>query len=257
MWCKHCRQDVPGVSLPDQAGVRCAQCGRATTVDERPARNAEKISNVAESGIDLGDVRASSPHAPQFDVWKFDQEIRQWQARLGRTMRVDRPRDPAPIASREPQLRIHQSHGAVPRRHKRPVRKSDRSPLAALLVLTMGMMTFLAGGAMIGASLAWQQPDLWNRGLPLAIAGQVGILLALSLQLERLWTTSRYTARKLKEVDAQLQQLGQTGDAQRYLHSSQASGLLNQMAQQPSSHVLLADLKGQLDRLAGNAERQR
>ena len=110
---------------------------------------------------------------------------------------------------------------------------------------------------MIGVSLARQEPDLWNRGLPLAIAGQVGILLALSLQLERLWTTSRYTARKLKDVDAQLQQLGHSAEAQRHLQASQASGLLSQMAQQPSSHVLLADLKGQLDRLAGDAARQR
>lgn len=121
-----------------------------------------------------------------------------------------------------------------------------------LFVLSLGVATFLVGGALVAGSFVLERPDLWSRGLPLAIAGQVGILLALALQLERLWAASRSTARKLNEVDEQLEQLGRHAE---YLRGPLVQDLMGRAGRPSSSHVMLSDLKDQLDRLASSIAR--
>lgn len=250
MWCKHCRQDVPGMSSPNQSGVRCTQCGR--TAADADAANAARLSELADSGIDLGASSSAQPQSAAFDQWKFDQEVRQWQSKLGRQVRFDRPR-PEPVrASRQPQWQAHAAHSAVPRPHRRRSSVPKRSSGAVLFVLSLGMLTFIAGGALVAGSFVLDRPDLWSRGLPLAIAGQVGILLALALQLERLWASSRSTVRKLNEVDAQLEQLGRNADL---LHSPTLHDYFGHATRPASPHMMLADLKGQLDRIADSIAR--
>lgn len=251
MWCKHCRQDVPGVSSPNQSGVRCTQCGR-TSADPQDAASAARLSDLAENGIDLGAARGAKPQASQFDEWKFDQEVRQWQSKLGRQVRFDRPRPGQARANRQPQWHAHAAHSSVPRPHRRRNSVPKRSSGAVLFVLSLGMLTFIAGGALVAGSFVLDRPDLWSRGLPLAIAGQVGILLALALQLERLWVSSRSTVRKLNDVDAQLEQLGRNADM---LHSPALHDYYAHSARPSSPHVMLADLKGQLDRIADSIAR--
>lgn len=167
-------------------------------------------------------------------------------------MRVDRPRQNQPRSNRQPQWNAHAAHSAVPRPHRRRKQVPKRSPGAVLFVLSLGMLTFIAGGVLVAGSFVLDRPDLWSRGLPLAIAGQVGILLALALQLERLWVSSRSTVRKLNDVDAHLEQLGRHADL---LHGSTSHDYYAHLARQSSPHVMLADLKGQLDRIASSIAR--
>ena len=56
-------------------------------------------------------------------------------------------------------------------------------------------------------SLAANRNDLWSVGLPLALAGQVGLVLGLLLQLDGISASSRRTEQTLTDLDSQLGEL--------------------------------------------------
>src|SRR5262249_37993020 len=99
-------------------------------------------------------------------------------------------------------------------------------------------------------SLATGRADLWSLGMPITLGGQFALLLGLLLQLESLWEGNRNTVDKLDEVDDRLDDLKQTATLLSSSHSSQAQAIYVRMAGGASPHLLLADLKGQLDLLA-------
>ncbi len=86
--------------------------------------------------------------------------------------------------------------------------------------------------------------------MPIALAGQVGLLLGLVLQSERIWHNSRYAVGKLDHVDSQLHKLKQTTSMLGVTHGSAAQAFYAHLADEADPHLLLADLKGQIDLLA-------
>ncbi len=101
------------------------------------------------------------------------------------------------------------------------------------------------------------RPELWTIGLPVAIGGQIALLIGLILQLERLWHDSRHAADRLKAVDEQLHDLKTTTTLLGTGHASPGGAFYAHMADGAGPHLLLTDLKGQLDLLAlkiGNEE---
>ena len=86
--------------------------------------------------------------------------------------------------------------------------------------------------------------------MPITVVGQAGLLLGLILQLERIWQGNRYTAHKLEHVDKQLDDLRQTASILGMSHSSASQAFYSHLTQGASPHILLADLKGQMDLLA-------
>jgi hypothetical protein len=236
------------------------RCGKPLTESAGLAGESTGLSDAAAHGIDLSESAPAQPATSALDDWKFDQEMRQWQARLGRQWRVDAPVGNSGAAmqpaSRQPQWHAHAGHAAVPRPHRRRRAAPRRSSPVVLLVLTIGMVTFLTGGGLVACSLVLDRPELWSRGLPLAIAGQVGILLGVALQLERLRHASDRAARQLKQVDAQLEQIGRATDVLSATHVPPAPGFYSHLADQTSPQRMLADLQGQLNLLAGSLGRK-
>ena len=94
------------------------------------------------------------------------------------------------------------------------------------------------------------RPELWSIGLPVAIGGQIVLLMGLVLQIDRLWSDNRVAVDKLNDVDNQIGELKATTTL---LGTSQGAGggvFYSHFAGGGSPQLLLADLKGQLDLLA-------
>ena len=121
----------------------------------------------------------------------------------------------------------------------------------------LGVSAFIAGGALLGSAYVLQRDDLWSLGMPITVAGQVCLLLGLVLQLERLRQGSRYAAEKLSEVDRRLSDLNQATRMLGVTHGSASQAFYAHMAEGASPHLLMADLKGQLDLLAVRMSQRR
>jgi hypothetical protein len=87
--------------------------------------------------------------------------------------------------------------------------------------------------------------------LGLALGGQGTLILGLALVVSRLWRHSRYAAGKLQDVHARLGQLQHTAEI---LTTTRTGGgapaFYADLARSASPHMLLANLKGQLDQLS-------
>jgi hypothetical protein len=255
MWCPQCGQEVPGVTLSMSGRMTCARCGGPVGPNDAQGRRGAGLADAAAHGVDLGAPTARHSH---YEDWRLDQQVRDVQAKAGRWHRVDRRAAP-PMAASPPAPHWH----AYPRRARPPKRgrkragPGRRSSLVAWAVLALGLTAFACGIALLVVSLLEQRQDLWNLGIPVAVGGQVGLLLGLALQLERIWQNSRDAVRKLDEVDTQLTELERTTSMMHVTHGSAAQAFYAHMAHDAPPAVLLADLKGQLDLLAEEVARRR
>jgi hypothetical protein len=111
-------------------------------------------------------------------------------------------------------------------------------------------MSLVCGAVLLGWGKWEARADLWDLGLPIALAGQFGLLLGLVLQLDHLWRDSRQTAKQLDTVGEQLHDLHQAAAMLGTTHTPSAQAFYTHLAEGANPHLLLADLKGQLDLLA-------
>lgn len=268
MWCKTCRQDVPGRASFDEGGYACARCGSTLAAD--PALlTATLTANLLDQGIDLA---AQDEPAPQLapppcslDDWEVEDQLRQ----ADRALR-QRPRMGVRTASSEknyrfdpPQIRLEPlGMAAAPR----GTQQSEPSPRArkarrsgsrlGMLATSLGFTGFACGGVLLGWAWLEDRPELWNLGLPITLVGQCLMLVGLLLQLERLWRSGGDTADKLQEVDLQLYDLQHAARALSTSEAGPARAFYTHYSAGASPHVLLADLKGQFDLLAEQLHRR-
>ena len=92
--------------------------------------------------------------------------------------------------------------------------------------------------------------ELWNIGLPVALVGQIALLVGLVLQLDRLWRDSREAAAKLDNVDEQLHDLKAATTLLGTAQGPAATTFYSHFAGGASPQLLLTDLKSQIDLLA-------
>jgi hypothetical protein len=116
--------------------------------------------------------------------------------------------------------------------------------------MSIGLMGFCCGGVLLGWSFLAGRADLWNLGIPIAVGGQIALLIGLVLQLERIWQNNRYAVEKLDEVDERLADMHHSQALLQVNHGSAAQAFYAHMADGANPSMLLADLKGQLDLLA-------
>jgi len=228
MWCKQCRQDVPALPSADKQNYCCPRCGETICVES------------------------------SYDGWEMDEQLRHAE----RVLQINkvRGREAESIYRREAS-RFDLPHAGPAAWHvpaasppkERTTCAADRgSVLGAFtwLALSLGTASFVCGGILLGWSLATGRQELWTVGLPVALAGQVALLVGLVLQLDRLWHDNRAAAAKLDNVDQQLHELK---TATTLLSTSQgpaASVFYSHFAGGAGPQLLLTDLKSQIDLLA-------
>jgi hypothetical protein len=116
--------------------------------------------------------------------------------------------------------------------------------------LSFGVMALVFGGVLLAWSYWSGRPELWTLGLPFALGGQAGLILGLVLQLDGLWQSNHDAAAALTELDEQIDELRQATSLLATSHSGHAQSFYYHLAEGASPHMLLSDLKGQLDLLA-------
>jgi hypothetical protein len=262
MWCKQCRQDVPGV--PSKTGrTRCLRCGTFFAA-EAPAEEFPHVDGVrlmAEHGLELGE-KEKPRLRPEFDFddWDLDPDLRAFKNAQNAFKRAAVPTTEHPLGGSpfEQQWTLHGYPQPTPYAphywpEAQPTMASDRGKRAswlAWMIMSLGFMAFACGGVLLAWSFVSGRQDLWNWGMPAAIGGQIALLIGLVLQLERIWQNNRYAVEKLDEVDERLADIKHTQSMMSVNHGSASQAFYSHMAEGASPSLLLADLKGQLDLLA-------
>jgi hypothetical protein len=264
MWCKQCQQDVPGLFSAEAGSYCCSRC-KAELSD--PATG--PVSDADREPIDfhaLPDAGCGGEDPPRLDEgWDLEERLR----RVERLLRIDRGSHGIGSGSQrkgdchQRAIRIDAAHDAGPQWHFPKAAKAKaarkqagsraatgpRMPVLTWTALTLGLMAFTCGGVLLGWSAATERQDLWTIGMPIAVAGQVVLLIGLVLQLDRLWHDTRHNARKLHHVDEQLQDLN-TATTLLCRDSAGSRSFYAHMGSGASPQLLLADMKSQLDLLA-------
>lgn len=111
-------------------------------------------------------------------------------------------------------------------------------------------MTFAFGAVLLVWSFWMDRADLWQLGMPFTLAGQAALVIGLALQLDGLWRSNQSTAETLGELDNQLDELRRATTLLSTSHSGPSQSFYSHMASGAGPHLLLADLKSQLDLLA-------
>lgn len=127
---------------------------------------------------------------------------------------------------------------------------SGGSQLFAWFVVIVGILALGSGVGLIAWSLSTKQMQHWNLALGLATGGQGALILGLVLVISRLWRSSRYAATKLQDVYARLGHVQQAAESLAASRSAGAPAFYADLVRGASPHVLLANLKGQVDQLA-------
>jgi hypothetical protein len=127
---------------------------------------------------------------------------------------------------------------------------SAGSQVIAWLIVTIGVLALAGGIGVIAWSLSTSQMLYWNYALGLALAGQGTLIFGLILVISRLWRSSRYSAAKLQDVHVRLGQLQQSSETFAATRTGGAPAFYADLVRGASPHVMLANLKGQVDQLA-------
>jgi hypothetical protein len=248
----------------DPANVVCPRCKNALDVSstESVPDFAEIGAATSPDGFDAGDFDArrglrSSPDGDEYPEWDWDFEFssfdpwlddspsRQQPAAAATTRRAPSD-DSGPNAGQRfvlppaPQMRILSTAPAL----------ASQSNWIAWLVISSGVMLFMCGGVLLGWSFFSEQALLWRVGLPATLFGQALLIAGLVLQLESLWHVHRQTSQSLRKLGGELKQLEHATTMLASTHSTAAQSFYVHLAERASPHLLLADLKGQLDVLA-------
>ncbi len=252
MWCPHCREDVPAVANIDRRAYTCPRCGEELRGADSPP----------PAPVDTTDS-TDDEFMPHFDSWELEERLRHIQ----RMVRLEKPEGDSAPPNAERHFRLDATHQGPSGWHlptpqpklapERPARTSSFSLLlsVAWTILLLATTAIVCGGILMGWSLLGGRPELWSIGLPTAIGGQVALLLGLVLQMDRLRDEGRSTAEKLESVDETLHDLKTTTTVLGTGSNSPSGHFYAHMVDGAGPHVLLSDLKSQLDLLAWKLSR--
>jgi hypothetical protein len=258
MWCRKCQQDVPGLAAAADGRLSCPRCRTELPLPSTAAkaRRRKLPAREAADGPAEKPAPAYSMLPPDIMDWEAEERLRHIERVLGR--KAADPKDDK--AYRREAARFDLPHaqaagwhpGLKPQPAPAPAPTRTASGLggAGWLALALGTMAFVCGGVLMGWSLVTGRQQLWTIGLPITLGGQIGLLVGLVLQLERIWRDSRRAAAKLDTVDEQLHDLKTTATLMGTGGNTPGSTFYAHLAHGASNELLLTDLKGQLDLLA-------
>jgi len=252
----------------------CTRCGEP--IGSLPAQWA----SVSDLGIDLGELalpvhaaesplssgsvkRSTSNAAARAEAWQWelDQELHDVRRLLKRRgtdaakieWRIDAAEEAPPPVLQVPAARPCPAE-AKPLRQPAVVQREAPGPSSrplsplAWLILMAGLTASCCGGALMAWSVLSGRDELWSQGVPILIAGQVALFMALVAMLLRLGRHSQLAAARIAEMDGQLSALNSASPGES-AHISQHPFYVH-LAEGAAPQALLSDLKDQLDLLA-------
>ncbi len=263
MWCSTCQQDVPLQPSPGSGELSCPRCSTELR------RQATGVGSDKAAGVaGAGETPSGQPAGSRFDSWECDEQLRHIERRLHASGHGDEQAkarvrqeiarlDPPHVGTSawhmpKPGSKPDRQPGSKPHRRRQRRRTSGRKTTGSLAwtALSLGTMVLVCGAILLLWAVLSDRGELWAIGLPTAIVGQVVLLVGLVLQTDRLWRDNRTAAAKLDRVDVQLHELRATTTLMGTGGASPGSAFYSHLAGGASPHLLLNDLKGQLDLLA-------
>ena len=240
MSCSSCQPDAASVGSTDAATGPCTRCETVLAADRLQVSSRSRL-----------------PTLPG-DDWQLEAELRSVHRLVESLRGPERFDEAAPL--RSPHLpRVGAAlPGLTEPKVAARIEGRNQSSTAAWISLSLGLATFACGGVLLAWSLLADRPDLWPIGLPIALAGQAGLIVGLVLQLEGLWRSSRQTEKTLSALDDELDRVRHATTLLSSTKSPSAQSFYVHLAEGAQPQLLLADLKGQLDLLAqqmGNGRR--
>jgi hypothetical protein len=224
-------------------------------------------ANLRAIASDADDSATGSDRAapPFYDGWELEEQLRHIERLLsGAKHHSGRHHD----ASRQPSARVDPPHAGPVGWHPSAAKKRSNVPttgsvasqsalaLFTSLALLAGTMAFVCGGILLGWSLFTGREELWTVGLPIALGGQIFLVVGLLLQLDRIWHDSRQASAKLENLGEQFRRLQSIGSTLRSDPASPGGAFYSHAASGASPELLLSDLKSQLDLLARKIGKQ-
>ena len=276
MWCSSCRQDVPALASALEAGLFCARCQSELPRDcpegEAVARatsgNDKHDFDLPAGIVDGSKLDEFSARRPRREsVWSeldssldaawesIDEMLSRADLLLGRAAEI--PRHESPTFSQ-----LDSAHTGPAGWHHQPprplrlYRPPSRSSIVSWCSLGTALTGFVCGSVLLCWSLLGGRPELWNIGETITLASQVGLLIGLVLQLDRIGQDRRQTAARLTRLDQQVESLhttvmpGSPGPPPPNFATQAAKPV-------PADEALLAELQSQLDRLASTLRDKR
>jgi len=263
MWCSACQQDVPGIANGATGRTVCPRC-------QLPVRGKKQVSNarICDEGLALDEqpaVDAAAAIPLRQDDWHGRQRVRSLVRELRRPAAVAAKTSATTFGDRRkfepPQNLFNQldlatftgANAAMPLGQadaNTQARRTDATQVFSWLIVLIGTLALVGGIGLITWSIAGRQMIYWNLALGLALGGQGTLILGLVLVTSRLWRNSRYASGKLQEVHLQLGELRRTAEVLTTMRSTSAPAFYADLVRGASPHVLLTNLKGQLDQLA-------
>jgi hypothetical protein len=249
MWCSHCHQDVPAIASEKLGFVACARCQRELKFTV--------AAGIADTGISLEQEPQATPKS-DFSVDPLaSAEARENLRRLGRQLRssyqdssaFEKPHfwDQLAVAPPDaaPQLRSIAKHHQQRERHQRA-----GTPWFLGLLIGSGLLGFTAGVASLLWSVAFSRAAIWQWGLTATLAGEGLLIVGLTWMAARLWQNSRQLNHELRDVDTQLTEIHELAGSITASQLSSSQQFYHHFSQVANPHMLVANLRGQIDQLA-------
>jgi hypothetical protein len=257
MWCCHCQQDVPAVAPSGQGRLACPRCG--AYLDDA-ADFAGVYAHPADSGVSLDNIEIRPDLTPPINPLEREQAHRHLR-RIGRQLRTGYRHEPSfgstprrtwgpeALASLDAAERLRQVKRSAAQNADEGAPSTIASRLVGLL-LVVGVLGFTGGAGLLVWAAAFQLPQPWQWGLTTTIAAEGVLILGLTWMAARLWRNGRRMNRQLAGVDQQLHDIGHLAGSLAGSHLSSSQHYYDHFTQGASSHMLLANLRGQVEQLA-------
>ncbi len=257
MWCSQCQQDVPAVARTSDGPLICTCCTREIKLGN--------LSGISDTGIALDSFQSEQVSAEHLSrpIDHIAEEIsRENLRRIARQLRspyreelgigspsttqgnwqcLQMPSDPAAA----PQLR----QIAKMARHDEATSESPSSWLLSCL-LALGVAGFTIGVALLTYSVAFDFYEIWHWGMTTTIAAEGLLIVGLTWMAIRLWHNSRRLNSELQGVDEQLTEIHEMAGILSAGKLSASQYFYHHFSQVASPHMLVANLRGQVDQLA-------
>jgi hypothetical protein len=266
MWCSTCQQETPGVVNAASRRIVCSRCHNPVQKGKLPHNTRICDEGLALDELTLVAAGSTTKAAPlRTDDWAARERVRTVIRELRRPnptisdlthhasidrFRFDPPHDlfgqieQATLPSLAAPVALPVTNATLQNQ------RSSSSQIVAWLIVLAGLLTLGCGVGLIAWSLLHNQMRHWNLAMGLAISGQGVLILGLVLVISRLWRSSRYAAAKLQEVHATVGQVQRASESLVAARGSSAPAFYADLARGASPHILLANLKGQVDQLA-------
>ena len=256
MWCSQCQQDVPAISQMAGEPPRCVRCNHGPGPWNRDAK------------LDVGISLSEFPAVPRLRSTSPDtlnslsqQESRERWRRIGRllhgggvtTTATSMATLPTPwqcLDGLEKQTATLQPNNKLPIEELRDCDSPDHPRWLIRGMLTLGLIGLLSGVALLAWSMAFDLAEMWKWGMTTTVAAECLLVSALAGMAARLWRHSRRIQAEMQNVDAQLDEIHELTGLLSAGHQSGSQHFYHHFSQVANPHMLVANLRGQIDQLA-------